>query len=364
MAARKSKANQDTPKKTKKGTIHPDGKTYFKGECILREKVEGGRPLYLVKYKGYSTAHAQWEPWENVGSDLLDDWENEKEVVEMNEYWEGEEHSDDEEDSRDEEVEGAADHSESEDDEDSRADDAPEEEKNAESDIEMDDDTSSLSSELSSSEELHADAEGDVEMGGADAFSDENQADVDLDGDQISPGDVDVGEAGGEGEEEKTESQEGWENVPRNDHVEEANGADVDMMRDEMEDEPLVAEGGSNHLKDRSGDDLTSAKDVGEDAFSESATAGIDRKPYDHSAHAIDELPGMNSVDEMDESFGVPPDPGPVSPDFLREPGPVPTLTQILAHDIGVARQGHADSMGVVTSIKGIDEWLPKNVLG
>lgn len=391
MAPRRTNANDDTPKKSKKGTIHPDGETYFQGERILREKVRKGRTLYLVKYRGYSTEHAQWQPGENVGDDLLEDWENEKDLVEVDEEWEGEEEdsddeeesdddegsdddqdSDDEEDrddagdSRDANVEDAVNDSESDDIEDSGADEVSEEEKNVENDIEMDDDASSLSSSLASLEELDHDAEGDVEMGGVDAPHDSDQADDDLDDDQTSPGYVDLTGADEEAEEDRTESQWGLENGADNDDVEEASGAEVDMMREEMEDEPPIAEGGSHtvHLQDPVGDDLTAAEGAGQDALSEFGTARIDQTLPTYLNSAIDDAAGRNDDVDMGESFYVPPNPALMpSPDFLRERGPMPTLTQILARDIEVARQERPDWMGVSTDVKDIDKWLPKNVL-
>ena len=46
-------------------------KTKFKPEKILGEKLEGGEPLYLVKWKGYSLDETTWEPPENLKKSVV-----------------------------------------------------------------------------------------------------------------------------------------------------------------------------------------------------------------------------------------------------------------------------------------------------
>ena len=54
-----------------------DNETVFNAEKILRHRVQNGQTQYLVKWSGYPTSEATWEPEENLFDPrLLENYQN------------------------------------------------------------------------------------------------------------------------------------------------------------------------------------------------------------------------------------------------------------------------------------------------
>ena len=48
-----------------------DGEPEWKVEQILDMRTQQSGKQYLIRWKGYSSAHDSWEPWENINAPLL-----------------------------------------------------------------------------------------------------------------------------------------------------------------------------------------------------------------------------------------------------------------------------------------------------
>ena len=48
-----------------------DGEAEWKVEKILDMRTQRSQNQYLIRWKGYSSAHDSWEPWENIKAPLL-----------------------------------------------------------------------------------------------------------------------------------------------------------------------------------------------------------------------------------------------------------------------------------------------------
>lgn len=82
MAPGKVNSRKKSSKRKRDETIYADDETIFDAECILTEKVDDeGRIMYLVKWENYDVDDATWLPDEDIGDDLLKEWEAEKKVL-------------------------------------------------------------------------------------------------------------------------------------------------------------------------------------------------------------------------------------------------------------------------------------------
>ena len=63
------------------------------------------------------------------------------------------------------------------------------------------------------------------------------------------------------------------------------------------------------------------------------------------------------------DSYYVPPNAGLMSPDFIKEPAPIPSITDVLEPDLETTFGQELYGEHGVSHVKGIEEWLPDKML-
>lgn len=288
--------------------MQPDDEEIFLAERILDQRVERvngrNRTYYLVKYEGYDVNDSEWLPGDSVGDYHLTQWRKERELL---------------------------------------------------NDLDLEEtslDDGKTDDEVEDDPDAGDDGEDDGEDDGKDDGKDDgiglpfNQLP-----DLIVIDDENVDESyaerrdegtGGDGADAVMEDAGVYSETDRLTSKDSAEGG--------LGDEKLEASTTDTFETDAASDEAPGAEAPANDMNNQAATANL---PTCH----IDASPANDDF--------VPMPLGLQSPDYINEPGPVPTLQDILEHDLnghfGQPITERQEAVGV--RVKGIDGWLPENVL-